>query len=86
MYNSRQMVAFIWPLLFLASIINPAYSQEVLQSRMVYYTLGTQYAPVNQATQLILTTSKSSLKACAIACNQNVLCGNIDYDISTSGQ
>ncbi|CAF4144262.1 unnamed protein product, partial [Adineta steineri] len=85
-YKSRQLVTFIWPLFFLASTVNPIYSEKISQSRIVYYPIGTQYSPVNQAAQLLSTTIRNSLKACAIACNQNVLCRIIEYDISASGQ
>ncbi|CAF4103803.1 unnamed protein product [Adineta steineri] len=85
-YKSRQLVTFIWPLFFLASTVNPVYSEEIFQSRIVYYPIGTQYSPVNQAAQLLSTTITNSLKACAIACNQNVLCRIAEYDTSASGQ
>ncbi|CAF4353921.1 unnamed protein product [Adineta steineri] len=85
-YKSRQLITFIWSLFFLASMVNPIYSEDIFQSRIVYYPIGTQYSPVNQAAQLLSTTITNSLKACAIACNQNVLCRIIEYDISASGQ
>ncbi|CAF3813776.1 unnamed protein product [Adineta steineri] len=84
--KSQQLVTFIWPLFFLASMVNPIYSEEIFQSRIVYYPIGTQYSPVNQAAQLLSTTITNSLKACAIACNQNVLCRIAEYDTSASGQ
>ncbi|CAF0967923.1 unnamed protein product [Adineta steineri] len=85
-YKSRQLVTFIWSLFFLALMVHPIYSEEIFQSRIVYYPIGTQYSPVNQAAQLLSTTITNSLKACAIACNQNVLCRIIEYDISASEQ
>ncbi|CAF1303098.1 unnamed protein product [Adineta ricciae] len=82
--NNGQLVVFIWSLLTL--VIDSTHSDQISQSYIVYYSNGTQYSPVNPAAQLLSTTTRNSLKLCAVACNQNRLCRIFDYDVSALDQ
>jgi hypothetical protein len=67
-------------------IIGSTYSQQIFQSLMTFSQPGTQYSPIVPSAQLILTSIQSSFKACAVACNQNVLCRVFDYGVNQPQQ
>jgi hypothetical protein len=66
--------------------IDPTFSQQPFQSRSIFSPKGTQFVPVNEPAQLLSTINTSSLKTCAIKCNENILCRIFDYGVSALQQ
>ena len=83
-YQRCRISAALWQWFLLISLIQCAWSQGIFQAQMTFFSPGKQFVPVDAAAQILLTTTTSSLKTCAIMCNNNDRCRVFDYGVSAS--
>jgi hypothetical protein len=80
--NNRRLIVDAWRYwLVIALLLNSTHSQGIFETQIVFGNSDTQFSPANMPAQLLSTTSTTSLKMCAVACNTNVLCRILDFGV-----
>ncbi|UJR38844.1 hypothetical protein I4U23_031509 [Adineta vaga] len=68
------------------SICKLVHLQNIFTTTIVLEQPGTQFIPISMSIQLLSVNLVESIMKCSMLCNNNVLCGVYDYEVSVTNQ